>query len=215
MKPGAMTAFQVLAWLAVAVIFAVAIYDIILLASFRGHVEDYLIGVGIPFAIGALLAGTVIGTSARSMAGRVMFTILGGILIALTLFAVIGSLIDGGALDPIALISCLLGFFLLTGAIICVFQGSVNRWFREKADARYHGYAGAYPQSGHGHPDWSQPAQPTGSWQAPPQAWSAAGAGGQGAGTASGTRPCPHCAEQIRVEASKCRFCGSAVQPLI
>lgn len=198
MKPGALTAFQVLGWITVGLnVLGILIIAIVLSGTYA-PLWAYLLMVLLPLVIVALLAGLIVGVVKRSQVARILYAVVAGILILFVLFGLFQ-----GRNPGLGILLAILQIGLLLGSIICSFLPGVSQWIAQGGGG--YGYVGAVQPGGYG--------QPTGQWNAPqPQqtGWPAQG----GDTSATATRPCPHCAEPIRPEASKCRFCGSAVTPL-
>jgi hypothetical protein len=205
MKPGSLTAFQVLGWLTVGLNMLAIIIIAIFFAEYGAPLTAYLLAVLLPLLIVGLLAGLIVGVVKRSPVARILYAVVAGLLILLVIIHLLTTRVPA-----LGVILTILQIGLLLGSIVCVFLPGVGRWIAYGNGGGFSQGSGFAPSQG----NWNQPSG--GQWNQPTQPWSGpAGSGGHDTTVAAATRPCPHCAEPIRVEASKCRFCGSAVQPLV
>lgn len=152
---------------------------------------------------GGLAVGTVLALR-RNMVGRWLYVGFAGLLV---LTAILCVAMSSGVWMILSLLLMLGIFGVAIPAALFLFLGDANSWFGGSgfgaiASATGWGAPGSGPAMAPPPLGGSQPAA------APPGAPVAAGA------DSGVTRACPYCAEQIRPEATKCRFCGSEVQPL-
>ena len=201
MKPGAVTTFQILGWIAVAISAAVLIGRFV---EIEGEIGTFYQATGIilvfvlPFALVLGLAAATVIASTRRSAGRWLYLALAIVLLLLSVFTMFG---PNGPISGIVVVMTFLQWAVLIGSIAPLFLPSTGAWYASAAYP-YRDAPGGYPP-----PQPPNPPQPAYAPQPPypPQ---------PSAAHEPGLRPCPHCAEPIRAEASKCRFCGSEVEPL-
>lgn len=241
MKPKSITWFEILAWASVGLsTLGVLIILIFLLDAGRyAPTSAYLLLIALPLAILGAMAVLIFQIARkRSAVARGLYVALVGLLILLGIVGLIGG---EGQSNVLGILLTILQFGLLIGSVIFLFQRDTNAWLGQSGFAfgGHGGHGGGYPQ-----PGYPPQQQPGGSWGAPPPppyggGYPGAGggyppAGGQqaygqpqtgyppapqpapepAAAQSGATRACPYCAEQIRAEAMKCRFCGSEVEPL-
>lgn len=202
MKPGSLTAFQVLGWITVGLNVLGIIVIAIFFSEYRAPATAWLLFVLLPLLIVSLLAGLIIGVVKRSPVARILYAVVAGLLILLLLIGLFT-----GRQGGLGILLAILQIGLLLASIICSFLPGVGQWIAQGTGGSYGQQGGFAPSPG----NWNQPS--AGAWNQPTQPWGGP-AGGHDTAAAAGTRPCPYCAEQIRAEATKCRFCGSEVQPL-